>query len=167
MSKGFPPRPRMSFTTALGVGTAGLEEVMDLELAKQYESAELIRQLRRHTVPGIDIISLEVLGDSDAKLKAKSAWYDVPVPSALQAAITQKINQFMAAASYWVTRPAQHQKTAPSQKVDIRPYVLRLLLDPPQLRMELAVRNEATVRPQDILEILGLAKLFHQGVFIT
>jgi len=155
----------MSFTTALGVGAAGLEKVMDL--AKQYESEELIRQLRRHTVPRIDIISLEVLGDSDAKLKAKIAWYDVPVPSALQAAITQKINQFMAAASYWVTRPAQHQKTAPSQKVDIRPYVLRLLLDPPQLRMELAVRNEATVRLQDILEILGLAKLFHQGAFIT
>ncbi len=35
MSEGFHPKPRMSFPSALAVGIAGTDEVMELELSQQ------------------------------------------------------------------------------------------------------------------------------------
>ncbi len=161
MSKGFHPRPQMSFTSALGVGTAGLDEVMDLKLAKQYSSAELIRQLRENTVAGIEILDITILTNNTPKIKAESAWYEFSVPSEFQLVTRENIGRFMAAYSYWITR------TKKRQEIDIRSHVLRLYLDEFQLRMQLEVSSEATVRPQDIIKILGLAELSHHGNFLT
>lgn len=161
MSRGFHPRPKMSFTSALGVGTAGLDEVMDLKLAKQYTSAELTRRLRENTVAGIEILDIEILTGNTPKIKAESAWYAFPVPCELELAIQKNIRQFMTSETYWVTRAKKRQK------INIRPHVLQLFLEQLQLRMQLEVSSEATVRPQDIIEILGLAELPHHGNFLT
>ncbi len=36
MSQGFHPKPRMSFPSALAVGIAGVDEVMEVEWAEEY-----------------------------------------------------------------------------------------------------------------------------------
>lgn len=161
MGKGLHPRPQMRFTSALEVGAASLGEVVYLKLAKQYTSAELARRLRESTVSGIEILDIEILTDNIPKMKAESAWYEFPVPCELQLATKENINQFMAAESYWITRAKKRQQ------INIRSHVLRLYLDQLQLRTQLELRSEATVRPQDIIEILGLAELPHHGNFLT
>lgn len=161
MSEGFHPRPRMSFPAALGVGTAGLNEVMDLELASSGDANELIARLRQCSLPGLEFDDLEMLDESDAKLKAESVWFEFPVPAELQDEVSHNIEQFMANDAYWVIRKSRRQK------VNIRPHVLQLLIDHFQLRMQLVVTHEATVRPQEIIEILGLAESTKQGKYLT
>ena len=51
--------------------------------------------------------------------------------------------------------------------MNIRPHVLQLLIGHFRLLMQLLVTNEATVRQQEIIEILGLAESKKQGNYLT
>src|SRR5687768_9350816 len=61
MSEGFHPKPRMSFPSALAVGIAGADEVMELELSQERTAEELLAVLTPHLPPGLAINSLEVM----------------------------------------------------------------------------------------------------------
>lgn len=160
MSEGFHPRPRMSFPSALSVGTAGLDEVMELEMAEHYNASDLLGRLAHHAIPGINFKSVEMLAENEAKLKVESVWFEFPVPDERRADVSERIEQFLATESYLVERPKRQTL------VDIRPDVLQLVLDD-QLRMHLAVSHQATVRPVDLIEVLGLADLKSEGHHLT
>ena len=67
----------------------------------------------------------------------------------------------MANDAHWVIRKSRRQK------VNIRPHVLQLLIGHFRLLMQLLVTNEATVRQQEIIEILGLEESKKQGNYLT
>ena len=161
MSEGFHPRPRMSFPSALSVGTEGTDEVMDLELAMPYDADDLIGRLKENTVPGLEFNSVTKLAENETKPKIESVWFEFPIPDERRQEVANRIQQFLAVESHTVARPKRH---AP---VDIRSGVLQLLLDGTQVRMQLAATMEASVRPRDLIKLLGLEDLENAGHYLT
>lgn len=161
MTQGFHPRPRMSFPSALGVGVAALDEIMELELDQPYDADEVLGRLRSHTVPGLEFQSVEILTPDERKAQVTSTTYAFPVPEDRQAATARAIEQFLAEREHLIERA---NRTLP---VDIRPGVERLELCGATLQMTLGTAREASVRPRDVLEVLGLADLEQQGCYLT
>jgi radical SAM-linked protein len=161
MSQGFHPRPRMSFPSALGVGVAALDEIMELELDHPYNADEVLGRLHANTVPGLQFQSVEILTPDERKAQLTSTAYEFPVPEDRQAETARSIESFLAKREHLVQRA---NRVAP---VDIRPGVERLELCGGTLHMTLGATREASVRPRDVLAVLGLADLEQQGCYLT
>ncbi len=157
MTEGFHPKPRMSFPLALAVGIASNDEVMELELAAETEAAELLATLNEHTVPGLVFHSVEKMPEGSKKAQVESVLFEFPVPADRRDSAEAAIVEFMAETSHFVDR---EKRTEP---VDIRRDVERLELTEQGLQMQLRTTRDASVRPREILVVLGLAELERDG----
>ena len=81
MSEGFHKRPRMNFPSALAVGIAGANEVVELELEQDRDSHEIISTLNAFAPPGLTVESVERLPDGTRFSQPASAVYEVPLPA--------------------------------------------------------------------------------------
>jgi radical SAM family uncharacterized protein/radical SAM-linked protein len=64
-SKGFHPKPEMSFASALSLGVASLDEYMDVSLIDAPPPAELLARLNRAASGGIEFTSVQPLSSND------------------------------------------------------------------------------------------------------
>jgi len=69
-STGFHPSPRLSFGPALGVGTAGTSEYIDLELLPPFSLEQGLRELNGHLPPGIQIKQMVPLSGREKSLNS-------------------------------------------------------------------------------------------------
>lgn len=161
MSEGFHPRPKMSFPSALAVGIAALDEVMELELNQPVDKDELLERLRQQEVPGLEFQSVRVLNSTERKGQLKTTTYEFAVPVERRGQTVVNIEEFLARPQCFVNRP---KRSAP---VDIRAGVQHLELKNGTLHISLSAGREASVRPRDVLEVLGLADLEQQGEYLT
>ena len=159
-SEGFHPKPRMTFPLALAVGIEGVDEVMEFELAESYTAEELLRRLSPQAPPGLALCTIEVLPDGGKKAQVRSASYEAPIPSPCQAALSERIEHLLAAASWPIERA---RGRAP---IDLRPLVLELAFGRGVLGMRLRVDGHGSVGPRDVLAALGLADIEQQGVHL-
>ena len=67
MSEGFHPKPRMNFPSALAVGIAGLDEVMEVDLAEPHTAESLRAMIEPQLPPGMKLGAIEVLPAPDRK----------------------------------------------------------------------------------------------------
>ncbi len=67
-SRGFHPKPGLSFGPALGLGIPSLGECLDGKLVDRLSAEELLRRLRLVSPPGIEFTLAQVLGDGDPPL---------------------------------------------------------------------------------------------------
>lgn len=161
MSEGFHPKPRMSFPSALAVGIAGLDEVMEVELNED-RSAEAIQALLvQHAPPGLEMVSVESLADGAPKPLVARVRLEMPVPTERQAAARENIARLMAETTHPVDRGTTHNP------IDLRPYLEELTLDEGTLRIQLRVTQQGTGRPREVLVALGLEDLEQQGYHLT
>ncbi|MBX3413516.1 MAG: TIGR03936 family radical SAM-associated protein [Pirellulales bacterium] len=161
MSEGFHPKPRMSFPSALAVGIAGLDEVMEVELNEDRSAETLHALLVRHAPPGLEIVSVEALAEGAPKPRVARVRLEMPVPTERQAAARQRIAWLMAETTYPVDRGTTHNP------IDLRPYLEALALDEGTLRIQLRVTQQGTGRPREVLAALGLEDLEQQGFHLT
>jgi radical SAM-linked protein len=161
MSEGYHPKPRISFPSALAVGIAGIDEVMELELVEPCLSGELHELLSRHAPPGLSINSVEALPPASPKARVRSFRYAVPLPGARRAGLTDRIDQLVASTSWPIQRP---KRQVP---VDLRSWLEELTLSEGVLQMRLLSGSQAGVGPRDVLAALGLDGLEEEGVCLT
>jgi radical SAM-linked protein len=161
MSEGFHPKPRMSFPSALAVGIAGTDEVMELELSEERSAEEILAVLMPHLPPGLAINSLEVMPQGSKKAQVRFVQFELPLPSERREAAAQRIEQLWAEETHVVQR---EEGRGP---VDVRSYVDRLELADDRLRMRLRVTGEGAARPREVLEALGLDDLESQGFYLS
>lgn len=161
MSEGFHPKPRMSFPSALAVGIAGLDEVMEVELTAEYAPDELVSRLRAAAPTGLAIQGLEPLPPESPKARVDSVRYEVPVPPSQCAGLDERIEQLRSSPSWPVQRPAG--KTP----VDLVRWLMDVALCDGVLSMRLRVGTEASAGPRDVLAALGLADLERAGACLT
>jgi radical SAM-linked protein len=161
MSEGFHPKPRMSFPSALAVGIAGQDEVMEVELNEERPTEELLAQLQRHAPAGLEIVSVESLAEGAPKPQVARVRLQMPVPAERQSAARERIAQLMAETSYRVDRGPDHNP------IDLRPYLEELSLDGDTLHIQLRVTRQGTGRPREVLVALGLEDLEQQGYHLT
>lgn len=81
-SRGFNPRPRLSFGPSLALGVAGMKECLDVELNRVVEAEESLRILNSELPSGLEGRRLELLPPNDPGLGkiVNCAWYRVSLP---------------------------------------------------------------------------------------
>ena len=161
MSEGFHPRPRMRFCEPLAVGQAGTDEVMDLETVSQCNPDELLNRLYHFSVPGLEFTQINPLDASEKKLREKSFWYEIELDPEVVNDTETKVRQFLLHPTYRL------RKQKSDVEIDIRPLVLDLRVKNQSLVMHLAVTQEASVRPMEILELLGVSPIPSSGTLLT
>ncbi|HEY2841681.1 MAG TPA: TIGR03936 family radical SAM-associated protein [Pirellulales bacterium] len=178
MSGGFHPRPRIHFPSALPMGEAGTDEVVDVELnvdsvqtvsVGNAEASEpnavqtyddLLEALRRAAPAGLFPVRIEELPSGAPHSTAREVDYEFPLPREWQAEVTGRVERLLARPTFWVER---REKRA----VDMRDYLLGASVEEGRLRFRLRVAREGSLRARDVLSALELTELQESGSFAT
>lgn len=161
MSEGFHPKPRMNFPSALSVGILGEDEIAEIELAEAMETTPLRQRLCDAAPPGLVIGRVERLEEGQKKAQAVSQTFEIAVPRQRRAEIQAAIGELLARTTCPLSRNGQ------ANPIDIRPGLDQLQLNADRLRMRLTIGRQANVHPRDILKVLGLDELEHEGCVLT
>jgi len=157
MSEGFHPKPRMTFPLALSVGIAGLDEVMEMEVAEQNTAEELLSRLREHAPLGLAINSVVVLPPEAAKARVSSVCYEMSVPPPSRGGLADRVAELRSCPSYTMVRP--HRQTL----IDLSKTLEALTLREDVLSMRLRVESQGSAGPRDVLTALAIADAEQQG----
>jgi radical SAM-linked protein len=161
MTEGFHPKPRINFPSALAVGIAGLDELLEVDLAEPLSADALQSAVVLQAPPGLNIKAIEVLPAPDRKAQVKFVTFEVNVPADRQSALKERMAWLLAQSTYPIQR--EGRKTA----LDIRPLIAELDLEQDILRMRLRVENEGSARPREVLHALNIENLEYEGFFLT
>jgi len=160
-SEGFHPKPKLSFPSALALGIAALDEVMEFELTESVAVGRLRQDLDRTALPGLEIAGLQVLGPGEAKAQIHRVTYELPVPPACGPSLAERIARLQAPAPYWFSRAGS------DQPVDLKAGLDQLEFRDGKLRFRLAADQPRSARAREVLEALGLAGLEGDGCCLT
>lgn len=161
MSEGFHPKPKLRFPSALSLGIAGLAEVLELDLTTPVDPQLVQRQLNDNAPAGLVITQVEEHGQGERKVRVRAMRYQFLVPDELSAQVRQAIDQLMELAELPVQRDGR------PQPVDIRADIEDVALRDGLLCFTLRATGQASARPRDILQALGLAELEQHGQHLT
>jgi radical SAM-linked protein len=167
-SKGFHPKPQLTFGPALGLGVASLGELVDARIAWDGDAAELVARLGAATPVGLRIVEARRLGADDAAvsrvigLAEWAAW----VPSAAAAGVVLRAGELVV-----TRRRAEKERRAPEKRIDVGQYlveaawldgddgaqVVRSLDWPPDgrvLRIVARITDQGGAKPVELVEAL-------------
>ena len=152
MSQGFNPRPKMSLVEPRSVGIASEAEILEFELADWVNPEAVLGRLRRQVPADVRIDSLDLVRPAD-KAHPMAVVYvaRLPVPCVdLEERIARLLAQSEA--------PVVRRRPKADKHLDARPYVERLEATDGRrgVRMVLTTGPKGTVRPDEVLRLLGL-----------
>jgi radical SAM-linked protein len=174
-TEGFNPKPRMAFALSLALGIIGCEEVLELELDAWLPPEELHERLARQAPAGLEILSVSRI-DRKTRAQVRRVCYRIAVPAARAADLPERCADLMANSMCWIDRTRPQPR-----RLDVRPYLRNLHVmpapargdskthsetDAPFLEMDLWVTPNGTVRPEEILGLLGLQDLLEAGAVL-
>lgn len=152
-SMGFNPNPRLSMPLPRTVGMAGRQEWLLVQLTEPLEPADLCRRLAAALPREIRVRQCWRCPGNES-WQAHEAVYDVPLGGAAIADLPDRIQRLLAADSAVLHRDMGPAKRGKS--VDARPFIAALEVSGGRLQMRLGFVQGATVRPSEVLELLGL-----------
>lgn len=161
MSEGFHPKARMSFPSALALGIAGQDEIMDVELADNEATDVIAQKLDALTPPGLIIDEVRKLDASEGKARVERLVYQFPVPESRRHEVAGRIDQFLSRLPYSIKREGR------KEPIDVGDSLEQLLLEDGFVRVVLRTTPTAAVRPREILMLLGLDDLEAEGHWIS
>jgi radical SAM-linked protein len=159
-TQGFHPKPRVIFAQSLALGILGCEEVVELELEEPLSAAEVHERLARQAPPGLEMRSARVVS-RQAKAQVRRAGYRVPLPAQRVLDLPARIRALLASPHAWVDRTRPQPR-----RLDVRPYLSELDVHENVLEMMLWVTPVGAARPEEILQLLGLADVLDEGAVI-
>ncbi len=159
MSEGFHPKAKLNFPSALGLGIAGLDEVMEVEIEEPADVEQLRRRLEPLCPPGLEILQITAPAEGSRKPQVVSMTYEVAVPEDRRESTAEAARHLMSLPELLVERAGREQP------IDVRAELDVLEVEPHcgVLRMKLMASRQASARPREILEAVGLADLEPQG----
>jgi radical SAM-linked protein len=161
MTQGFHPKPRMIFPSALAVGVASLDEVVEVELAALRDAEALRESLEPHLPAGLVPFQLELLPPGTPKPRVRRVRFSIRVPSERQPGLANRMAAFLAEAEHPVDR-------GPGRKtINLRSYVEALALVEGSLLLDLRVAPDGAARPREVLFALGVDDLEALGFHLT
>ena len=167
MTEGFHPKPRIGFPSALALGISGVDEVVELDLAERLTASELFGRLTHDDQPGLKIKSVQLLPEGSGKAKLDRTDYVITTPDpelgageldvdAIQASIKSLLDQD----SVTVQR-----KNKPLT-VSVSEQIVALKFDG-KLDLSMAASEAATLKPTDVLDLIGCSDWISHGSQIT
>jgi radical SAM-linked protein len=161
MTEGFHPKPRINFPSALAVGIAGMDELLEVDLAEIHTPDSLRTIIEPQLPPGMMLGAIEVLPAPDRKAQVTHVTFEQTIPADRQSALAERMVWLLAQSEFVISREG---RTAP---LDLRPLVDDLTLIGGVLRMRLNVSRDGSARPREVLEALQISDLEHEGHYLT
>ncbi|MBL7139633.1 MAG: DUF2344 domain-containing protein [Planctomycetes bacterium] len=150
-SQGFNPRPRMSLPEPRSVGITSEAEILEFELADWVNPDAVLERLRGQLPSGVEIDSLDLIRPTD-KARPDTVVYvarlEVPPPD-----LRERAERLLARAE----APIVRHRPKGDKALDARAF-LRAIETPGggTVRMTLATGPTGTVRPDEVLRLMGL-----------
>jgi radical SAM-linked protein len=155
-SQGFHPQPKMNIAAALPLGFSSRCERLDMRLEHDIPLAGLVKQLNETMPEGIRVTHIEQVDDRAPALQTQvtSSEYEVtPKEAGFGSDLKRRIDSVMGADSIIRTRR--------DKEYDLRPLIEELYItqsaDSDRIFMKLSAREGATGRPEEVLDVLGIA----------
>lgn len=162
-TQGFNPRPKIVFAQALGLGVEGRREVVELDLSEPMEPAELLDRLSAASPQGFDWLDAESVVPGRSA-RACAAEYALDLPADRCEAARAALTALLAGTSRPYTRHRPDRDVA----LDLRPFLIDAQLEPSgQLRFRLKITPDGAVRPEEIVDTLGLRDLLDDGAVLV
>jgi radical SAM-linked protein len=159
-TEGFNPHPRLVFASALALGVAGLDELVDVELRDDVPPQEVHTLLARQAPPGLHLLGVRAVGLRSA-LQVRSATYRLALPPERHSSLTDRAAAFLAAPECWAERTHPQPR-----RINVRPFVAGLRLPPGAVEMDLLVTPHGTARAEEVLRALGLDDVLREGAVL-
>jgi|FLYN01.1.fsa_nt_gi radical SAM-linked protein len=162
-TQGFNARARIQLASALPLGITSECEILDVSLREPIVLEGLIERLTAVSPPGLPIYSITEVPVRSPALQTlvRSAEYRIQFDDEVdREALRQKIAAILAAGAIAATK----DRKGKSVDLDIRPLINDLRLDDEgNLIAHLAVGNQGNLRPDQLVEHLGLADHFYSA----
>lgn len=165
-SQGFNPHPKLSFASALGVGTTSDSEFIDIELDSEMSLHLFSDQLTAAMPTGFTVQALELIKieENEKKPKAlmsliRSAIYEITLPD--YDAVHTALNQLVQYEEWQVKRFSKKK----DRLIDIKPHVFSIEVNKNKnnnavIRAHVAASSEVNVRPDELVKVLvGVANM--------
>ena len=161
MTEGFHPKPRIAFPSALALGVESFDEVVEIELCEQVSVDQLLALLNSDNQPGLTIHSIALLPEGFGKAQLASCDYVISmVESADTAKLQTSIDDLRSQSQISFQRK---QKTVTADVVNQIP---KLEICDDGLHLTLAATDGASLRPGDVMDLLGIGDWIAQGASI-
>jgi radical SAM-linked protein len=161
-TKGFNTRPRIQLATALPLGITSECEILDVSLREAIALDGLIARLLAVSPRGLEIYKIEEAPiDAPAlQTQVRSAEYRIHFVDPIDRVQLQAQIETILSASEWLMTKERKGKAV---QVDIRSLVHELYLDKSgDLIAHISVGDQGNLRPDELLESLGLAETYHR-----
>ena len=161
MTEGFHPKPRIGFPSALALGVNGLDEVVELELAERLTVDELLGRLRADNQPGLTINSVKLLPDGFGKAQLLRSDYLITIPECVDLTAAEKaITELKSKDTFSFERK---KKTVTVDAAQIP----KIEIIENELHLSLAASQSASLRPGDVLDLMGASDWVENGCVIN
>lgn len=151
-SQGFHPQPKMNMAAALPLGFSSRCEVMDMRLEREIPLGDLPARLNGTLPSGLQVIEVEQVDEREPALQTQvaSAEYEVTLTEPMdRSELERKIDSVIELNAI----PRERR----GKMYDLRPLIEELkLLSDDKIFMQLAAREGATGRPEEVLDALGI-----------
>ena len=158
MSEGFHPKQKVSYVSALALGMASDDEVMEVLLDAEYSEQEILESLNAVTVEGLRFHSAEILPEGGKKSTAKSFLYQIPIPAQIDRGWESRLETLRQAKTAVVIK--QNGK-----EVDLKPPLLEIGKGRDCLNLRLAVQSGPEAGIREYLAYLGLDAFLFKSIF--
>jgi radical SAM-linked protein len=152
-SQGFHPQPKMNIAAALPLGFSSRCEIIDMRLEQDIPLNGLRETLQQTMPSGIQVLEVEQVDERGPALQTQvvSAEYEVSgIETGFGSELKRTIDSVMGSESI--------SRTRRGKEYDLRPLIESLRLTPEgKIFMCLAAREGATGRPEEVLDVLGIA----------
>lgn len=152
-SQGFHPQPKMNMAAALPLGFSSRCEVMDMKLEHDISLDNLATRLNDTLPAGLQVVEVQQVDERAPALQTQvaAAEYEVTLTESVDGSeLQRKIDSVIESESI----PRERR----GKTYDLRPLVETLsLLHNHKIFMRLAAREGATGRPEEVLDVLGIA----------
>ncbi len=146
-SQGFHPMPKVSFFSALPVGTQSMVELAEIELTERADVGDLKVKINRELPEGIDITRIEKISPSGKKLRLKASRFLITLKEATfdEANLTE----FLASEHFEVVKINKKGE----HTIDARSLVTAMSLPSPgQIDLTIMQTDKLTLKPAEIIK---------------
>lgn len=167
-SKGFNPRPKISFATALALGVASDGEYMDMEIDEKIDLDLLEKRINNQLPKGLKVLKCKYV---DIKSKALMAAVEYStymircclVDDCSEEEINEKVTEFMKNEELLVYKTIKKKNIEKIKEVNIRPLIKNIELMQKEnlqciFKMTVATGSKGNLKPEVVIEKLESLK---------
>lgn len=152
LTQGFDPRPRLVFATALELGIESDDEALEMELSRWLSPEQIKERLAATLPPGLEVLSVRLLPPRRSGERPVEMVYRITLPGDAEALglTPARIEEFLARREIPFDRPREKR----IQRLDLRPSLLAVEIEGPDVLMRLQPTERGAARPAEIMALL-------------